>query len=287
MRYESNGKVETLGLKDFENLTENDSSDGEVAKHYKLKEDHLYCIGPTRQRVIYAVQLFSKTNSNGFLMMGERGKAWIVDVVNSWFDVMDSKLKFHKSNKNKCGLGIHEDLQIKSLNSMIHLMENIRFDGKSKPFMKGVVCSTKSVLALYKELKEEGGHQHYLCTYQLNQDPLELFFAQIRSLGGSNNHPRAADFCSRFRTLVMCSNSQTDNILSPNTNVTPDTEVVDHRWNAFSALEEGGEDLSNVDNDGFLEKNEVDELEYELPGRTDRDAVEYLTGYLARKVCFD
>ena len=85
----------------------------------------------------------------------------------------------------------------------------------------------------------------------------------------------------------MCSNSQTDNILSPNTNVTPDTEVVDHRWNAFSALEEGGEDLSNVNNDGLLEKNEVDELEYELPGRTDRDAVEYLTGYLARKVCFD
>ena len=53
--------------------------------------------------------------------------------------------------------------------------------------MKGVVCSTRSVLALYKELKEEGGHQHYLCTYQ-------LFFAQVRSLGGSNNHLRAADF---------------------------------------------------------------------------------------------
>ena len=40
--------------------------------------------------------------------------------------------------------------------------------------MKGVVCSTRSVLALYKELKEEEGHQHYLCTYQLNQDPLEV-----------------------------------------------------------------------------------------------------------------
>ena len=129
--------------------------------------------------------------------------------------------------------------------------------------------------------------QHCLCTHQLNQDPLELFFAQIRSLGGSNYHPRAADFCSRFRTLVMCSNSQTDNLLSPNANVTPDTEVTDLSWNAFSAVEEGGEDFSNVDNDGFLEKNEVEELEYELPGRTDRDAVEYLVGYIARKVCCD
>ena len=52
-------------------------------------------------------------------------------------------------------------------------------------------------------------------------------------------------------------------------------------------MEEGGEDFSNVDNDGFLDKNEVEELEYELPGRTDRDAVEYLVGYIARKVCCD
>ena len=87
----------------------------------------------------------------------------------------------------------------------------------------------------------------------------------------------------------MCSNSQTDNILSPNTNVTPAPEVTDHSWNAFSAVEEGCEDFSNVDNDGFLEKTEAEELEFELPWpwRTDRDAVEYLTGYIARKVCFD
>ena len=58
-------------------------------------------------------------------MMGERGKAWNVDTVNSWFDTMDQK--YHKFNKNKCGLGIHEDLQIASLNSMIHLMEDIIF----------------------------------------------------------------------------------------------------------------------------------------------------------------
>ena len=53
-----------------------------------------------------------------------------------------------------------------------------------------------------------------LCTYKVNQDPLELFFAQVRSLGGPNNHPRAADFCSRFRTLSMCSNSVVDNVLT-------------------------------------------------------------------------
>ena len=63
----------------------------------------------------------------------------------------------------------------------------------------------------------------------------------------------------------MCSNSQIDNVLSPNTNVTPAPEVTDHSWNAFSAVEEGCEDFSNVDNDGFLEKTEAEELEFELP----------------------
>ena len=95
-------------------------------------------------------------------MMGERGKAWNVDTVNSWFDTMDSKLKYHKFNKNKCGLGIHEDLQIESLNSMIHLMENIKFAGYSKPFMKGVICSTKSVCICSLQGVERGRRQSAL-----------------------------------------------------------------------------------------------------------------------------
>ena len=51
------GVITNLNIKDYENLKENDSSEGEPAKHYKLGEDHLYCTGPTRQRVRLAVQL--------------------------------------------------------------------------------------------------------------------------------------------------------------------------------------------------------------------------------------
>ena len=273
-----------LNLADFENLRDQDSSEGEPAKFYKLGEDHLYCTGPTRQRVRFAVQFFSRTNANGFTMMGELGKAWIVNIVNAWFDVMDSRLKYHKFNKHKCGLGSHEDLQLDSLISMIHLVENIKFAGLAKPFMKGVICTTKSTIALYNELKAEG--QDYLCTYLLNQDPLELFFAQVRGLGGANNHPRAADFCSRFRTLAMCSNSVVDNVLSPNTNVTPDTEVSEHSWNALSMVDEC-EDASDAYDAGLLNQTQQEELQFELPGRTDRDAVQYITGYIARQVCFD
>ena len=267
----------TLNRGDFESLRDNDSSDGDVAKFYKLGEDHLYCTGPCRQRVRFAVQLFSGTVANGFKMMGQEGKAWVVKTVNDFFDVLDSRLKFHKSNKNKCAMGINEDLQLESLKSMIHLIQNVKFGGCSKPFMKGILCTINSLISLYSELKAEG--QSYLCTYQVNQDPLELFFAQVRSLGGSNSHPRAADFCNRFRTLAMCSNSVVDNVLSPNTNCTPDTEASEHSWNALSVVEE---DFSN--HDGLLEQEEEEELQFELPGRTDPEAVQYISGYVARKV---
>ena len=174
-------------------------------------------------------------------------------------------------------MGVNEDLQFEALKSMLHLIQNVKFGGHAKPFMKGIMCTINSLISLYKELKEEG--QQYLCSYQVNQDPLELFFAQVRSLGGPNNHPRAADFCSRFRTLSMCSNSVVDNVLSPNTNVTPDTETSEYSWNALSVA---AEDFSN--SDGLLEQDEEEELQFELPGRTDPEAVQYISGYVARKV---
>ena len=209
--------------------------------------------------------------------MGQDGKAWVVNTINSFFDTLDSRLKYHKSNKLKCAMGVNEDLQFEALKSMLHLIQNVKFGGHAKPFMKGIMCTINSLISLYKELKEEG--QQYLCSYQVNQDPLELFFAQVRSLGGPNNHPRAADFCSRFRTLSMCSNSVVDNVLSPNTNVTPDTETSEYSWNALSVA---AEDFSN--SDGLLEQDEEEELQFELPGRTDPEAVQYISGYVARKV---
>ena len=268
----------TLNLSDFEQLRDNDSSDGNVAKYHKLGEDHLYCTGPCRQRVRFAVQLFSATVGNGFKMMGQDGKAWVVNTINDFFDALDSRLKYHKSNKIKCAMGINEDLQFEALKSMLHLIQNVKFGGYSKPFMKGIMCTINSLISLYMELKDEG--QQYFCTYQVNQDPLELFFAQVRSLGGPNNHPRAADFCSRFRTLSMCSNSVVDNVLSPNTNITPDTESSEYSWNALGVAEE---DFSN--NDGLLEQDEEEELQFELPGRTDPEAVQYISGYVAQEVC--
>ena len=53
-------------------------------------------------------------------------------------------------------MGINEDLQFEALKSMLHLIENVKFGGYSKPFMKGIMCTTNSLISLYKELKNVG-----------------------------------------------------------------------------------------------------------------------------------
>lgn len=78
-----------------------------------------------------------------------------------------------------------------------------------------------------------------------------------------------------------------DNILSPNTNVTPDTESSEHSWNALSVVADCEDFSDDYYDAGLLNKTEEDELQFELPGRTDPDAVQYITGCIARKVCFD
>ena len=81
-----------------------------------------------------------------------------------WFDVCDSRSKYHKWKKVKCALGVHEELQLAALDKMLKLMDNATFgpNTNKKHFIKGIRCSTNSVKALYLELREERWDSHYL-----------------------------------------------------------------------------------------------------------------------------
>ena len=61
------------------------------------------------------------------------------------------------------------------------------------------------------------------------KDALELFFSHIRALGGYCNHPRAAQFGSRYRSLFF--SSHTMNILSDSTPVSEAKEIWEPTWN--------------------------------------------------------
>ena len=159
----------------------------------------------------YAVHLFSDTVAKAFKFKFDDEfleQAKIITTIDSWFDVCDSRSKFHWKNL-KCGLGVHEDKQIEALKNMQDLVKSMSFGKenakqKKKPFQTGIIVSINAMLDLYAELKSEG--VSYLLTSRLNQDGLEIFFSQLRAIGGNSTHPSTVETISRIRTLCLSKN---------------------------------------------------------------------------------
>ena len=227
-----------------------------------------------------AVQLLSSSVANAFREAGDLDKAELIQRIDDWFDSFDSRSKYHQSKKLKNGFGIHEEEQTAALNSMLDLMKNITFGGKIKPFMKGIVSSTNSLLALWADLKSRGWG--YICTYNLNQDILELYFSNIRSLCGANDHPRANNFGSRFRILMLSSNCM--KVLIHNANVVPNENDDEQEWTMFSLTDGASKDFKDEASDGLVDLGDEETLERELAEKTDKGSLQYISGFIARKV---
>jgi hypothetical protein len=179
----------------------------------KLSYIHVNCKGNDRQRVKYAVQLFSDTVAKALkFKFGDEFSAQseIITTIDTWFDVMNSHCKFHWKN-NKCALGVNEPEQLNALRKMLDLVKNMYFGNDQtrlakKPFQTGIIVSINSTMSLYEELRHEG--LSYLITSRLNQDSLENMFSQIRALGGNNHHPTSVDAINRIRKICLTKNSQ-------------------------------------------------------------------------------
>ena len=89
----------------FEQLLISDNGDFRICP--ELSEMHINVKGNDRQRVRPATQLFSDTVSKALLFKfgdtyAEQSK--IISIVDKWFDVMNSRTKYHYKS-DKCGLG--------------------------------------------------------------------------------------------------------------------------------------------------------------------------------------
>ena len=93
---------------------------GDLKYCHKLTQSHIDVQSPDRQRVRTAVQLFSDTVSKALMhLYGDvfKHQSEIISLIDQFWDVMDSRTKFHRK-KNKCGLGIHESIQLEVLDKM-------------------------------------------------------------------------------------------------------------------------------------------------------------------------
>ena len=153
---------------DFKELLTHDADSGEFQRLFKFRQSHLDVTNHEKQRVYLAVQTLSESVANAFTLLGKHKHAKFVLAVDRWFHVCDSRMRDHEK-PFKAALGMHEEEQLLHLDQMIKMMKCIRFaEGhEHKHFQKGIIAATKSIKALYHELKKEG--HAFLCTYLVNQ----------------------------------------------------------------------------------------------------------------------
>ena len=178
-----------LKKEDFEQLLQADN--GELKICHKLTLSHLDCQGSARQRVRPAAQLLSKTTATAFrcLFPEKSEQADWIDLVNSWFDILNSRLKFD-ANPQKSAFGINLEQQKSVLEKFCTTMRETRsLKHKSLlPFQRGMLISSKALLLLFEDLQQKFGIE-YIRTACLNQDICENFFSRIRALGRTDDHP--------------------------------------------------------------------------------------------------
>jgi Transposase protein len=173
----------------FERLLLADQSELKICP--KLTTNHLDCQGNARQKVRPAAQLLSHTTATAFRCLFPEWKIeadWI-DLINAWFDTMNSRLKFD-SDPAKCAFGIHLEQQKEILMKTCEAIKktrSLRHKGLL-PFQRGILISSSALPQLFDDLHQNWNVQ-YIRTSCLNQDVSENFFSRIRALGITDDHP--------------------------------------------------------------------------------------------------
>ena len=165
---DGDGDVE-MTKKDWEELLTQDADNGEFQKHKKFGKSHLNVTNHEKQRVYLAVQTLSESVANAFTLIGKPKHAKFVLICDRWFHGLDSRTKDHEKPFKAALQETNEEEQLSNLNNMIEMMKCIRFVSghQTKHFQKGVIAATKSIMAIYHEMKAE--NHPFLCTYLLNQ----------------------------------------------------------------------------------------------------------------------
>lgn len=280
------------------------SSQSDLKLAYKITQTHLDVKGPQRQRVKPAVQLFSNTTAMALefcfeqkLIHNENHKDTVdfFKLINKWFDIMNSNMKFG-SHQGVNAYGMNEEEQKTTLENVNRLMSTMRVGGKLTmlPFQKGIVISNKSLHLLYEDLRSRESIE-YIRTVKLNSDVLENFFAYIRGMGSTNDHPSAFDFRYRLRWYLLGKHSHAvftekkntaDNLNESNLSALhdgngEDTTITQDIFNSLR-LEEKADDNNNDD--------ETDLLAIQTEGDNENDeqmisneGLKYITGYVCHR----
>lgn len=186
----------------------------------KLSKQHIFFF-KQKMKVKLATQLLSQSVADALkfcknnLQLKEFSESdptiQFIEMFNKGFDILNSRSINSIGNKKAlCKNNIKnisefannfinyiQCLKIKEINKFVPVLESSRKTG----FLGFVMCFS-SLSHLYNTLIETKKLTS-LKLYKISQDHLELFFGNIRSLGGHNNNPTARQFQSAYKKLVI------------------------------------------------------------------------------------
>lgn len=143
-------------------------------------------------------------------------------------------------------------------------------------FVDGWITSIRAIIYLWQKMREKG--LKFLCLRNLNQDPLENFFGQIRQHGISNTNPTCFQFTAAFKTLLVTNFTST---FSKNSNCEADS--CNTLGNFAEFLENFSENRENI----MLDQEEEVDFDDDSTFIESNPANAYVAGYLLDKLGLD
>ena len=187
----------------------------------KLRSAHIAWIRK-KMNVKLAAQLLSESvatslrycleeNINEF--SGCEGTIDFIVLFNNLFDILSSrnwKSCGYKRPVQKRNIEQIKDFLVKAET----YIRSLKFsDGqdiiktKRKTGFLGFLFCIRSLQIIYERyISASDAPLTFLLTYKLSQDHIELFFGQIRSMGGNNNNPTVKQFSAAYKKLLVQNN---------------------------------------------------------------------------------
>lgn len=130
--------------------------------------------------------------------------------INDCFDLLNAK-SIDDVNENRRGIS---ETNIGRLMELYEYVESVEIvEGSTVYWIKGMMQTLKGVIGMFKEIHSLD-KSFVLMTRNLNQDPLENLFGQVRAKGGNNRNPFLLDFLrtiSRIMTSTLILTSKKTN----------------------------------------------------------------------------
>ncbi|KAJ6648509.1 Transposable element P transposase, partial [Pseudolycoriella hygida] len=201
-------------------------SNTEISPLYKLSLHHLEVKGAERQCVRLASELFSHTVAESVRRNFPKDAvahklADFIELVNNWFDIMNSYTPNGIAYKAPYGKDLEEQNRVldemywtiktmKCFNKKGELQESLQIS------QKGILMSITSIKGLRKEMEEKFKFR-FILTHRTNQDFEENFFSQIRGRNGPIDHPSPVECLYTIKAIILGKNPGIGRHLHSNT----------------------------------------------------------------------